>query len=219
LNLVADTFSPPWLWLANLVCLGLGAAAVRASPWRTLGTAGRQHVFAGATVACMVLWTITGRVGSELGFHLLGTTILTLMFGPWLAFIATLLALAGISIARLAAWQAFGLNAILMGALPVAVSYGVFRLADRRLPNHFFVYVLVAAFLNGAAAMTASRLGGLALLWLGTKAPGIHSDYLVATVLLAWAEALFTGMVMTILIVYRPGWVLLFDDARYVLNR
>ena len=219
MNLAADAFAGWWNWLANLVCLGVAAVAIRASPWRSLATEGRQHVFAGATVACMVLWTITGRVGIDVGFHLLGTTVLTLMFGPALAFIAALISLAGISIAGFSAWQAFGLNAILMGTIPVGVSYGVYRLADRCLPNHLFVYVLAAAFLNGAAAMTASRLGTLGLLWLGGRTAGIYSEYLVSTVLLGWAEALLSGMLMTILVVYRPNWVLLFDDARYVLKR
>jgi uncharacterized membrane protein len=45
------------------------------------------------------------------------------------------------------------------------------------------------------------------------------SDYLLASVLLAWGEALTTGMMMTVFVVYRPGWVMLFDDARYIVGR
>ena len=220
MNLAEGVFGSWWLWLGNLACLGLVVAAVRSGTWRLLA-ASRLHVFAGATVVCMLLWTISGSVGRTLSFHLLGVTILTLMFGTSLAFLASVLALIGISIAGLAAWQAFGLNALLMGALPIAVSYGIYRFADRRLPNHFFVYVLVSAFVNGGAAMAASRFGALALFWLSGVATGASSasDYLLSSVLLAWGEALLTGMLMTLLIVYRPGWVHLFDDARYIMGR
>ena len=221
MNLSAGSFTAAWLTSANLACLGLIAAAVKFGAWRLLAANGREHVYAGATLACMLLWTISGSVETGMSFHLLGTTVLTLMFGAPLAFVASLIALAGISIAGLAGWQAFGLNAMLMGALPIAVSHGVDRFADTRLPNHFFVYVFVSAFLNGMLAMAVSRVTTLGLLWLDGAAIGSHraGDYLLATVLLAWGEGLLTGMLTTILIVYRPTWVATFDDARYVMRR
>lgn len=61
------------------------------------------------------------------------------MFGPRLAFLAACLALLGVSVAGGARVRmALGLNAVLMGAVPIAVSYGIYRWADRRLPNHSF---------------------------------------------------------------------------------
>ena len=162
-----------------------------------------------------------GKLGAGPSFHILGTTMLTLMFGPRLAFAAACLALAGVSAAGQAGWEAFGLNALLMGAVPIASSYAVYRWADCRLPNHFFIYVLISCFVNGGVAMIASRLAAMGVLWLaGGGASAVSAgDYLIASVLLAWGEALTTGMMMTIFVVYRPDWVRLFDDARYIVGR
>jgi uncharacterized membrane protein len=210
-----------WLWGANIVTALLLAATLHSRPWAWLDSDSRQHAYAGATVVCMLLWSISAKLGGGPSFHLLGTTVLTLMFGPRLAFLAAGIALVGVSAAGSAGWVAYGLNALLMGALPIAVSYGVYRWADRRLPNHFFVYVLVSSFINGALAMTACRLATLMLhRWAGGAAAVTGtSDYLLASILLAWGEALTTGMLMTVFIVYRPGWVKLFDDARYIVGR
>lgn len=217
-----DTAAPAsWLWLGNLVAAALLYATLRSRPFSWLDAPSRQHAFAGAIVVCMLLWSIAGKLGSGPSFHLLGTTVLTLMFGPRLAYLGACAALLGVSAAGTAGWTAFGLNALLMGAVPILVSYGVYRWADRRLPNHFFVYVLVSAFVNGALAMAACRLASLPLLWLAGVPAGVTAttDYLLASVLLAWGEALTTGMMMTVFVVYRPGWVMLFDDARYITNR
>ena len=34
--------------------------------------------------------------------------------------------------------------------------------------------------------------------------------------LLAWGEAFATGMLVTLMVVYKPEWVSTFDDARYL---
>jgi len=221
LNLFGGAVAAAWLWIGNLACAALLLLALRGRPWTWLESQSRQHAYAGTIVACMLLWTISGKLGAGPSFHILGTTVLTLMFGARLAFAAACLALAGVSAAGLAGWEAFGLNALLMGAVPIASSCVVYRWADRRLPNHFFVYVLVSCFVNGGLAMIASRLAAMGVLWLaGSAAPTVSADdYLIASVLLAWGEALTTGMMMTIFVVYRPDWVRLFDDGRYIVGR
>lgn len=221
MNLLDNAVPGTWLWCGNLAAALLLFQTLRTRPWSWLDTNSRQHAYAGGTVVCMLLWSIAAKLGSGPSFHLLGTTILTLMFGPRLAFLAACAALIGVSAAGSAGWSAYGLNAVLMGAVPVAVSYAVFRWADRRLPNHFFVYVLVSAFVNGALAMTACRLAALSVYWLAgvPAAATATSDYLLASVLLAWGEALTTGMMMTVFVVYRPAWVRLFDDTRYITGR
>jgi uncharacterized membrane protein len=35
---------------------------------------------------------------------------------------------------------------------------------------------------------------------------------------MAWAEAFSTGMLITVIVVYKPAWIATFDDRRY-LNR
>ena len=107
-----------------------------------------------------------------------------------------------------------------MGAVPVAVSWGILRAVERWLPAHLFVYLFVAAFFGAAAALLATGLAASTLL----GAAGVYSfDYLGAEyipwlLLMAWAEAFTTGAAITLMVVYRPEWVATFDDARYLRN-
>jgi uncharacterized membrane protein len=36
---------------------------------------------------------------------------------------------------------------------------------------------------------------------------------------MGWSEAVLTGMLATLLVVYKPEWVATFDDARYIRNK
>lgn len=221
MNLPGGLVPAPLEWGAFALFAALLAHAVRGAPWERLRHGQQLHVFAGSVVACMLFWSIAGTVGRGLSFHLLGATVLTLMFGARLALVGLTLCLTGATLAGLAGWSAFGLNGLLMAALPVAVSAVIYRLTDSRLPNHFFVYVLAGAFLNGGLAMTANGLAATVLLWLAGIRSGAYlfTEYLPYYLLLAWGEALVTGMLMTILVVYRPAWVASFDDARYLVGR
>lgn len=221
MNLLDEMFTPHALLLGSILFAGVLLVALRFSSWTWLAIGGRQHAFAGAIVTCMLLWSISAKLGGGPSFHLLGVTTLTLMFGPALAVVAATLALTGVTLAGAAGWGAFGMNALIMGAVPIATSYALYRLVDARLPNHFFVYVLLSAFVNGGIAMMASRMSTLALLWLSAGSAGTVavSDYVLSSVLLAWGEALTTGMLMTLFVIYRPDWVKLFDDGRYLMGR
>lgn len=69
--------------------------------------------------------------------------------------------------------------------------------------------------------MAASALATTSVL-LGFAAPAVAlaaDQFLPYWLLLAFAEATLTGMVVTIFVVYRPDWVGTFDDARYLYRR
>ncbi len=36
---------------------------------------------------------------------------------------------------------------------------------------------------------------------------------------MAWAESFTTGMIMPVLVIYRPEWVATFDDKRYLQSK
>ena len=62
--------------------------ALRAAPWRTfLASSKLQHVFLGASLALFLMWSFEVGVRPALGFHFLGATVYTLMFGWSLAVI------------------------------------------------------------------------------------------------------------------------------------
>ena len=47
----------------------------------------------------------------------------------------------------------------------------------------------------------------------------LSGEYLPYFLLLAFSEAWLSGMVMTLFVVYRPNWVLTFDDSRYLTGK
>jgi uncharacterized membrane protein len=206
-----------WPAVALVVLATLVVRSVRAAPWARLATAPARHVYFGATLAVTLLWLGTARVGAGLSLHLLGATILYLMFGGPLAVLAVTVAGATATLVSGGAAGELALRVLAAGILPVAVSHAVLRTAEARLPPNFFVYVFVAAFLGGALAMAATGLvaaGALAL--AGAPATAARGAFVELVLLLGFGEATLTGMLLTIFVVYRPAWVATFSDARYL---
>jgi uncharacterized membrane protein len=201
-----------WLALAPVL-----AWAVRRAPWRRLGANEQSHVFLGAVVAITLLWAIGGRVGPGVHIHLLGATILYLMFGLPLAIVGMTLVAAAATVAGGGEWLALAGRALLAGALPVLASHLVLRAAEARLPANLFVYVFVAAFFGGALAMLGEAASAAAVAALTQPAGAPAADTWTAMALmLAFGEATLSGTLVTLFVVYKPAWVGTFSDERYL---
>ena len=206
-----------WLGLAYL-----GWRWLMSGDWRNLADPGRQNLFLGATVAVLTLWQIRTGIRPGLGFHLYGISAMTLMFGFWRASFAGTLILLANALFGHGALGSLGFDVLLQAALPAAVSWGMLRLLERRLPNHFFIYVFGNAFFGTALAVASIGLATTAAMLL---ANAYSFDYLLhqyipyATLFIGWAEAFSTGMAVTMMAVYRPQWLETFDDAKYIQNK
>ncbi len=225
MNIPDHLLPAAWYWVAHLAAIALLALAWRRASWSSLKENWRLNLLLGACVTLMVLWSIKTGVKPGLNFHVLGATALTLMFGWPLALAALAVVTVGVTLAGVAAgvsaWEAVSLNFLLMGALPVAVSHGIFRFVDRKLPNHFMIYVFLCGFFGAALAMAATGVGAtLVMAASGTYGLDyLTSQYLPYFILMGWSEAILTGMAVTLMAVYRPAWVSTFDDVRYLQNR
>jgi uncharacterized membrane protein len=205
--------------------LGLGFLARRwlmSGDWRSLAEPARLNLFLAATLVVLALWQIRTGVRPGLAFHLYGMSAMTLMFGFWRAsFAGTLILLINAVFGR-GSLVGLGIDALVQVALPAAVSWGVVRLLERRMPNHFFIYVFGNGFFGTALAVAAIGLATTAMMVL---ADAYSLDYLLthytpyATLLISWAEAFSTGMAITIMAVYRPAWLESFDDVKYLQNK
>ncbi|NCA23687.1 MAG: hypothetical protein EBS91_03525 [Betaproteobacteria bacterium] len=49
--------------------------------------------------------------------------------------------------------------------------------------------------------------------------PVLTDDYLPFFLLLGWSEAFTAGALLTLMVVWQPGWVERFDDAVYLRRR
>lgn len=190
--------------------------------WRRLGEPAKLNLFLAATVAVLALWQIRTGVKPGLAFHLYGVAALTMMFGFWRATFAGVLVLVANAAFGKGAWSTLGFDALVTAALPAAVSWNLYRLLDRRLPNHFFIYVLGNGFLGGALSVAAI---GLITTFIMAAAGAYTTEYLFthytpyATLLISWGEAFMSGMAVTVMAVYKPHWLETFDDARYIQNK
>jgi uncharacterized membrane protein len=214
---------PEALLLAGWAGLALlGWRWMMSGDWRRLGEPAKLNLFLAATVAVLALWQIRTGVKPGLSFHLYGIAALTMMFGFWRATFAGVLVLAANAAFGKGAWYALGFDALLTAALPAAVSWNLYRLLDRRLPNHFFIYVLGNGFLGGALSVAAI---GLVTTFVMAASGAYTTEYLFthytpyATLLISWGEAFMSGMAVTVMAVYKPDWLETFDDARYIQNK
>lgn len=217
MNLVSSIIPPHWLWPLWLAVAALVWLMWRRAHWRMLADPRNLNVFLAATVAVLGLWLIKTGVKPGLNFHLLGATALTLMFRPMFALLAIALITAALSLWH-GQYAAFPANWLIMGAVPVGVSWGIFRLVDGRLPNHLFIYIFLNGFFGAALAAMAVGLAstGFTALAGAYPVPYLMQEYLPYYLLIAWSEAFATGMLITLLVIYRPDWVATFDDQRYL---
>ncbi|MFY0702212.1 MAG: hypothetical protein JXR04_15505, partial [Bermanella sp.] len=102
-----------------------------------------QHVFYSACLALAVLWSIRAGLSSGLGIHFMGLTAATLVMGWPLALLSGAIGLLCVTIIGLESYAGFAVNFMVSVALPVATSYGVLTLVQRKLPANPFVYIFL----------------------------------------------------------------------------
>lgn len=222
MNLPDYLLDEAWCWAAWGMWLPLFARSLRQAPWHRL----KEHstlfnLWLGMVVLLVLLWSLKAGVKPGLSLHLLGAGVFTLCFGPHLAFVGLSLVLAGVTLNGEGGWMSFALNSLLLAGVGPLCAHGIFRLADRRLPRHFFVYIFISGFFGSALAVMAVGFAASLILALG----GVYGlDYLLAEylpyfLLLGFSEAWLSGMLMTLFVVYRPEWVATFDDSRYLAGK
>jgi uncharacterized membrane protein len=206
------------LTLAALVALGACVVwAALHAPWARLRDGEQSHLFLGTVVAVALLWSISSAVGTLPRLHLLGATLMVLMFGPRLAVIGMTAAVALSTAFTPEGLSAAPVRALVGGVLPIVASHLVLRLCETRLPPNFFIYVFGAAFFGGAAAMITTGLVTATLVEIYAPAALPPDTPLTAVLLmLGFAEATLTGMLATLMAVYRPRWIGTFSDERYL---
>jgi uncharacterized membrane protein len=219
-NLVSSSIPPGWSAAFWLMVIGLFFLMWRNASWKMLKTPANLNIFLGAAVILLGLWLMKAGVKPGLNLHLLGATALTLMFRPWFALLALALVIGGLTI-HSGQYDAFPANLLLMGAIPVSVSWAIYRFVDRKLPNHFFIYIFINCFFGAGLTIVTVGLASTAYAAV-TGAYTVHyllENYLPYYFLMAWAESFATGMIMTVLVVYQPEWVATFDDKRYLQSK
>lgn len=221
MNLPDGLIGTTWTLLSWVLFVPFAVYAVRRAPWRVLNDSARLNVWLGTIVVLILLWNLKAGVKPGLSLHLLGAMAITLCFDWALAFVGLCLALAGATLNGVAGWEAFALNALLMGGVGVAASHGIHRLVSKILPSHFFIYIFANGFFGAGLSVLAVGAASCLLFVLdgAYSAEYLSGEYLPYFLLLGFSEAWLSGMAITLFVVYRPGWVSTFADKQYIANK
>lgn len=209
-----------WPW-AHWIYWPLIIVAIVRAPWSILFQKDSSNIFFASCAVIFLFWHLRIHVTDGVSIHLLGTTIMTLMFRWQVALLGNALILLGMTLTTNADFQAFACNGLLMGAIPIAISYLIWRLNEWYLPANYFVYIFIAAFLAAALSILASG-------WISYKlmsnisndlTPQLLDQYLLSFIPLMYPEAFLTGAIISIFVIYKPHWIATFDDNRYLKNK
>jgi uncharacterized membrane protein len=192
--------------------------AIRRAPWRQLYTNRLIKVFLGAVMALLLLWSWDVNIRPGLGFHFLGVTVFTLMFGWSLGVIGVSLATVGIALNGGGGWESMSLNALLFGVLPVSISYGIYQFVDSHLPHHVFIYIYLCGFGSAILAAGTVVFSTISLLVVTNTytLERMAGDYLPFLPLYLFPEGVLNGMLTTVFVGLRPQWLKTFDDKSYL---
>jgi len=177
-----------------------------------------QHLVFGSAACVFILWMIRTGIYDGLSVHFLWLSALPLLLGfRWAIFSATL-ALLGVTILGNESIKMLGVNFLLGVLAPIALTYGIYSLTFHKLPRHIFIYIFLCAFIPGALTIGLKMLALSGYFYLDGVYTWqvIENNYLVLSSLMLFPEAMFNGMTITLLIIYKPQWVYTFYDKLYL---
>jgi uncharacterized membrane protein len=215
--------------LATGVRLVTGAIAVAvlglallSAPWRVwLSDRERQWVWLASLGVLIGLWSMKAGITPGLSVRFLLVAALTLMHGWQLAVLGGTLVLGVLTFTGQAAWESFGANLVCMAIVPALFTAWLHEFVHARLPHNYFVYFFVTVFVGAALGYNLAGLTRIALLALSGSLDAAHAgpEYFAILPLMSFGEAFVNGMVMAMMVVYRPQWVMSFDDRLYLRKK
>jgi uncharacterized membrane protein len=191
------------------------------TPWYRLRYPQFRNVFFGAVIGLIVLWNVDAGALPGLNFHFIGVMLVTLMFRwQYSIWLLSLAIFSQIFTGKIEP-SVFAMNGLLFAVLPVYVANSIYKLVDRKLPDHFFIYVYGAGFF-GAAIVVLFVIFETSLFLFFTDVynwTSLVHNYIRYSPLMMFIEAFITGMLLTLLVVFKPEWVLTFSDQKYLQGK
>lgn len=206
------------LGASALAALAVGAALL-ARPWRGwLDDGERRAVWVASLLVIGVVWSLRANFVPGLSMRFLLVTTLVMLHGWALAVLGALLVLALLSALGVADWASFGPNLLCTAIVPALFAGRLHELVHRHLPRNYFVYFFVSVFVGSALGWCVAALArALLLSWSGQPAMSaeVGEDFLALLPLMGFGEAFINGILVATAVVYRPRWVMSFDDRSY----
>ncbi len=204
---------------ASLVSGTVLAAALLTAPWRAwLEDRERRLVWLVYAALLILIWAMRAGITPGLSVCFLMMTAFTLMNGWQLAIGGAALALAALSVTGHAAWGSYGSNLLCLAVVPALFTAQWHELIHARLPHNYFIYFFLTVFLGAAIAFNLAGLTRLVILAAAgsLERSRIAAEYVAVLPLMSFGEGAANGMLMAMAVVYRPRWVMSFDDRLYL---
>ncbi len=201
--------------LAPLLVFTALAIALTFKPWRLLANTALISPLLAALVITPWLWALPWLHRMPIQLQLSGACLIGLVLGwPLAVPVLCIVALTTGLIAPVP-WQQQIDMALWLGIVPATLSFLLGMALRRWVWKNLFVYILGRAFLGTAICLFVS--GALAQ-WSGqiltvTVEPDLA---MVARWLLAWGDAVVTGMMVAVFVAFRPQWLATWSDSLYV---
>ncbi len=217
-NLLRVDVHAGWAILGIVLLVPALLWALRSVWGRFLAHDVTEHVWLGGALCVALLWMFEVRVGNGPGFGMLGCALYVLLFGRARGMLGLMIAVLLHTALHHGAWLNLGLNGVLFAVVPAILTSWLQTRIERALPHNVFVFIIG----NGVfATLVATAMTSLALiaaaLYSGAVPPVSDlSDYVDAAMLLAWGEALVSGMLFSALVIYVPAVVLTFRRDEYL---
>ena len=208
-----------WAAATSACAAALLAYAAAGAPWRSwLGRPDRQHAWLGMVVLALGVWAMQAGLTPGLEFHFLLATALTLMHGWRLALVGLGIVVTVLAVLEPATRSWWGVYVLAEGAVPVLFIEALRRAVERRLPHNYYVYFFVTVF---AGTILAFNLAGAARLGLLAAAGALDTgrvaaEWLAFLPMMSFGEPFLNGALMAVAVIYRPQWVMSFDDRLYL---
>jgi uncharacterized membrane protein len=195
------------------------AFALYRAPWTAwLADDERQWVWFGSMALLLVVWAMKAGITPGLSVRFLLVTALTLLHGWQLAVVAGALVLAVLSWLGMAEWSLYGTNLLCMAVVPALFTAWFHEQVHARLPHNYFIYFFITTFLGAALAFNLAGLVRVALMAASGTLAATHAgpEYFAILPLMSFGEAVVNGTIIGMAVVYRPKWVMSFDDRLYL---
>jgi uncharacterized membrane protein len=205
--------------LTSVASGGALALAAISAPWRAwLGDRELQWVWLLSLGLLVGVWSMKAGITPGFSLRFLMVTALTLMHGWQLAVIGCAMVLGVLCVVGQASWASFGADLLCVAVVPALFSAWLHDQVHARLPHNYFIYFFVTVFLGSALAYNLAGLVRLGILAASGTLDEAHvgAEYFAVLPFMSFGEGVVNGMVMAMAVVYRPKWVMSFDDRLYL---
>ncbi|QWD90271.1 energy-coupling factor ABC transporter permease [Polynucleobacter sp. MWH-Braz-FAM2G] len=210
------------IWLGLAVAIFLGALYF--SPPRAFTKAPLAWLGPAAILFLAIAWNISPSLPGQpsgkfygLIFHFYGASLLTAMFGPAIALsILFPVAFLGVYVIQ-GSYVEASQHYLMVCVLPTIFAYLSIQIIQRFIPKHLFVLIMGNGYV---AAFVSVILSGVFLLLIqlamGTTSQIDLEGWLLGLIIIAFMEGSLSGMLLAILLIFRPHWVSTYNEEAYM---